>query len=166
MRRGFLLVITCVCALLPLARAQVKTEPGKSPKAVLAAYIEAWNRRDYDAFDRLLASDGVHEDLAAGFRGQGAAQVKEFMSEVLKEEPDFVWKVTNVIESGNTVVAEWNWTATHTGDSPIGRVTGKHITGRGATVAVIKNGRIQRFTDYYDNASFFPKIPGGPSGGN
>lgn len=166
MRKAILLLITRVFALLPLAHAQLKTESPKSPKAVLTAYIEAWNRRDYATFDELLASDGVQEDLAVGFRGQGAAQVEGFMREILKAEPDFVWKVTNVIESGDTVVAEWTWTATHTGDSPIGRVAGKHITGRGASVAVIKNGRIQRLTDYYDNASFFPKSPSGQTGGN
>ena len=157
MKKKLLLAILCLCVFSHTAHAQVKTEAAKSPKAVLAAYIEAWNQHDYAAFDTLLAPDGVHEDIAEGFHGQGAEQVKNFMRDVLKAEPDYVWKTTSVIESGNTVVAEWTWTATYTGDSPIGQLTGKHITGRGACVAVIKDGRIQRVTDYYDNASFFPK---------
>jgi steroid delta-isomerase-like uncharacterized protein len=163
MKKAFLLAVICVYPLFHIAHAQAKKDPARSPKAVLEAYIEAWNHRDYSAFDNLLGSDGIHEDLAEGFHGQGAEPVKGFMRDVLKAEPDFVWKTTNVIESGDTVVAEWTWTATYTGDSPIGQVTAKHISGRGASVAVVKDGRIQSLSDYYDNASFFSKDQ---SGGN
>jgi steroid delta-isomerase-like uncharacterized protein len=124
---------------------------------VLQAYVSAWNRHDFAAFDTLLAPDGIHEDLAAGFRGRGPAQIKDFMRELLKAQPDLEWKLTSVIESGPTVAAEWTWTSTFTGDGPSGPVVAKRISGRGATVAVIENGRIKRFTDYYDTLSYFPK---------
>jgi hypothetical protein len=32
-------------------------------------------------------------------------------------------------------------------------------------VAEIENGRIKRFTEYFDKASFFPKAPAEPTGG-
>jgi steroid delta-isomerase-like uncharacterized protein len=166
MKTKILLAVFCVCTLSHIAHTQVQKESATSPKAVLLAYVAAWNRHDYAAFDKLLAPKGIHEDLAEGFHGQGAEQVKSFMRDVLKVEPDFVWNVTNVIESGNTVVAEWTWAATYSGDSPIGRLTGQHVSGRGACVAVIKDGHIQRLTDYYDNASFFPKGAGHQSGDN
>jgi len=124
---------------------------------VLQAYISAWNHHDFAAFDRLLAPDGIHEDIAAGFRGEGPAQVKDFMRDMLKAQPDLEWKVTSIIESGPIVAAEWTWTSTFTGDSPSGPVVAKRIFGRGASVAVIENGRIKRFTDYYDTLSYFPK---------
>ena len=161
MRRGLVLLMTCVFAAFSAASAHAQAKAENTPRAVLETYVAAWNQHDHAAFNKLLAPDGIHEDLAFGFHGQGPAQVKDFMKEVLKMEPDFVWKLTNVIESGNTVAAEWTWTATYTGDSPSGPVTAQHVTGRGATVAVIENGRIQRFSDYYDNASFFPKAPSG-----
>ncbi|GAC1695668.1 MAG: hypothetical protein PVS2B3_06450 [Steroidobacteraceae bacterium] len=135
------------------------THAVRSPKTVLQAYVSAWNRHDAAAFDALLAPKGIHEDIAAGFRGEGPAQVKDFMREILKAEPDLTWQLTTIIESGPIVAAEWTWTATHTGDSPNGRVVAKRISGRGATVAVIENGRIKRFTDYYDTASYFPQAP-------
>jgi predicted ester cyclase len=76
---------------------------------------------------------------------------------MLKAQPDLEWKVTSIIESGPLVAAEWTWTSTFTGDSPSGPVVAKRISGRGASVAVIENGRIKRFTDYYDTLSYFPK---------
>src|SRR5207249_11758263 len=97
----------------------------------------------------------------AGFRGEGPAQVKDFMREMLKAEPDLNWRLSIIIESGPIVAAEWTWTATYTGDSPGGLMVAKRISGRGATVAVIENGQIKRFTDYYDTASYFPQTPSG-----
>jgi hypothetical protein len=33
----------------------------------------------------------------AGFRGEGPAQAKDFMRDMLKAEPDLEWKVTSII---------------------------------------------------------------------
>jgi steroid delta-isomerase-like uncharacterized protein len=140
-----------------VAHPRTTTHASQSPKAVLQAYISAWNRHDFAAFDTLLAPDGIHEDIAQGFRGEGPAQVKDFMRDMLKAQPDLEWQVTSVIESGPIVAAEWTWTSTFTGDGPSGPVVAKRISGRGASIAVIKNGRIKRFTDYYDTLSYFPK---------
>jgi len=108
-----------------------------------------------------LASDGTHEDIAAGFKGQGPAQIKGFMRDMLKQQPDLNWQLTTVLESGPIVAAEWSWTSTYTGDSPAGPVKARRISGRGASVAVIEHGRIERFTDYYDMGSYFPQAPSG-----
>jgi hypothetical protein len=82
------------------------------------------------------------------------------MQEVIAVEPDFDWRLTNVVD-GPVLAAEWTWTATYTGDCPtIGHVAGKQTSGRGASVAVIENGRIKRFTDYYDFASFCRALAG------
>jgi steroid delta-isomerase-like uncharacterized protein len=126
---------------------------------VLEAYVAAWNRHDSAAFDTLLAADAVHEDLAQGFVGKSPAEVKGMMSELLKMQPDFEWKLTKTIENGSMVAAEWTWTATYTGPGPTGPVKNLRISGRGASVVEIENGKIKHFTDYYDNASYFPKPP-------
>jgi hypothetical protein len=64
-----------------------------------------------------------------------------------------------VIGTGLIVAAEWTWTATYTGDlpAPCGHVVRLHSTARGAAVAEFENGKIKRFTDYYDMASFCRK---------
>jgi steroid delta-isomerase-like uncharacterized protein len=154
MRRFALVIAICLCGLVQICASQ---ETPSSAKSVLDAYVSAWNRHDFAAFDKVLAADAIHDDLGYGFHGQGAAQIKDFMRAVLKAEPDYDWRLTKIIVSGSDVAAEWTWTATYTGDSPSGPVVGQRIAGRGVAIVQIENGRIKRFTDYYDVASFFPK---------
>jgi steroid delta-isomerase-like uncharacterized protein len=152
--------ITTAACLILLASASARQEKQttsamSSGKAVLEAYVSAWNRHDFAALDKVLTPDAVHEDIAWPSRDEGPAQIKKFMQEMIALEPDFDWRLTNIIDSGSAVAAEWTWTATYTGDCPtVGHVVGMHASGRGASVAVIENGRIKRFTDYYDFASF------------
>jgi steroid delta-isomerase-like uncharacterized protein len=152
---------TCLCAVLLACGRQAKTQNSQSGRAVLEAYVSAWNRHDFAAFDKLLTADAIHEDIAQGFRGQGAAQIKDSMRAMIEGQPDLNWRLTTAVDTSPVVAAEWTWTSTFTGDSPIGPVVRKRISGRGASIAVIENGRIKRFTDYYDMASFFPKAPAG-----
>ena len=137
------------------AKQQASTAP--SGKALLDAYVSAWNRHDSAAFDTLMTTDAVYTDVALGFKGTGPAETKAFMRDVISMEPDFDWHMTKVIEDGPNMAAEWTWTATYTGDSPSGPVTAKRISGVGSSHLETENGKIKRFTDYYDVASFFPK---------
>jgi len=123
---------------------------------MLQTYVDAWNRHDSLALDTLLAPTGVHEDLAWGFRGEGPAAVRAFMRDVIAVSPDYKWEITRSFADGQHVAAEWTWTATYTGPSPIGPVTNRHVSGRGAAIVRIEDGKIAHFTDYYDVASFFP----------
>jgi steroid delta-isomerase-like uncharacterized protein len=133
-----------------------KKQPVQGDKAIVAAYVGAWNAHDTVAIDTLLASGATHEDIAHNFRGRSAKEVKNLMRELLATQPDFKWNITNTIEDGRFVAVEWTWTATYTGPDPSGKnVTGKRISGRGTSVAEVEDGRIKRFTDYYDDASFF-----------
>lgn len=134
-------------------------EASSDGRRVLEAYVAAWNSHDSTAFDTLMTADAVHEDIAQGFRG-GPAETKAFMRGLIAVEPDFKWTLTDVFESGSHVAAEWTWTGTYTGDSPIGPVTNFRGSTTGATIAEIENGRIKRVTDYYDVASFFRKTHG------
>ncbi|HMJ18853.1 MAG TPA: ester cyclase [Gemmatimonadaceae bacterium] len=127
-----------------------------SGKTVVEAYVRAWNQHDSVALDSILAPDAIHEDIAQNFRGKGSAEVVKFMRGAVAVEPDFKWQVTNSIEEGRYVALEWTWTATHTGPDPANKsVKNKRISGRGASFAEVENGKIKRFTDYFDMASLF-----------
>lgn len=152
------IAIVTIVVLSVGCAAREEPPPSTDGRRVLEAYVAAWNRHDSTAFDTLMAPDGIHEDIAQGFRG-GPAETKEFMRALIALEPDFKWTLTEVYETGSHVAAEWTWTATYTGDSPIGPVTNFRGSARGATIAEIENGRIKRLTDYYDNASFFRAAP-------
>ena len=140
------------------ANDEVAMRRAQSPRVVIQALMSAFNRHDFAALDALVAPAGVYEDFAARFRGVGPAQVKDFLRAVIEREPDFSWQLTSAIESGSRVAAEWTWTALFTGDGPNGRhLVAEKVSGRGATIAIIENGRIKQLHDYYDDASFFPK---------
>jgi len=125
---------------------------------VVKAYVDAWNRRDSAAFDSLMAPRGTHEDIPWAFIGNGPAGAKQLMKAVLSLQPDFVWQITDVVEQGSKVAAQWTWTATYTGPDPQERpVKNVHVSGRGTAVVEVENGKIKKLTDYYDVASFFPK---------
>jgi steroid delta-isomerase-like uncharacterized protein len=160
---------TCLCAVILTSSWQAETQTQKSGRPVLEAYVSAWNRHDFAAFDKLLTADAIHEDIAwppQGFRGQGPAQIKDFMRAMIEGQPDLNWHLTTVVEAGPVVAAEWTWTSTYTGESPIGPVVRKRISARGASIAVIENGRIKRFSDYYDLASAFRELPAGSAAAN
>jgi steroid delta-isomerase-like uncharacterized protein len=157
MRRLAIGVTSFFCAMAQICASQTKPATPSTPKSVLGAYIAAWNSRDFTAFDKLLTADAIHEDVSQGVHARGSAEIKELLRTSVQYEPDFKWQLTHVFQSGSYVAAEWTWTATHTGNSPIGPVVGMHISQRGASIAIIENGRIKRMTDYYDDASGYPK---------
>ena len=125
----------------------------RSPTAVFNDYVAAFNRHDTDALDPLLTPESLHKDIASDFYGKGPAQIKEFVREILKSQPELRWHATTLVESGSVVAAEWTWTSHYTGDGPNGPVKSKLVSARGATIAVIENRKVKRFTDYFDFAS-------------
>ena len=133
-----------------------KKQPVQGDKAVVDAYVRAWNQHDTIAIDTLLAPDGVHEDIAQNFRSRSRRDVINFMRGTVATEPDYKWTVTNSVDEGKFVALEWTRTATYTGPDPTGKpATRRRISSRGASIAEVENGRIKRFTDYFDLASFF-----------
>ena len=147
---AFLILSVVSCAVYS------KKQPVETDKAVVMAYVKAWNQRDSVAIDTLLTRDGVHEDIAQNFRGKGSKAIVGFVRSITASQPDFKWTVDNSLEDGQNVVLEWTWTATYTGPDPAGKqVSRRRISGKGSSIAELDNGKIKHFTDYYDAASFF-----------
>ena len=144
-----------LCVLALILSWQARTQTGPSGKALLEAYVSAWNRRDFAALDKLLASDAVHEDLARPSREVGPAEIKQSLRTTMEDHPDLTWHVTSIVDGGSLLAAEWVWTGTFTGDSTVRPVAPRRISGRGVSVVVVENGRIKRFSDYYDFDSVF-----------
>jgi steroid delta-isomerase-like uncharacterized protein len=145
-----------VFAVVAAACAVEQKPPAAGGKVVVEGYVRAWNQHDSAAFDTIVAPDAIYEDIAQNFRGKGPGEVVTFMRGIIGAEPDFKWTVTNSIEDGKFVALEWTWTATYTGPDPTRKqVTKKAVAGKGSSFAEVDNGKIKRFTDYYDQASFF-----------
>jgi steroid delta-isomerase-like uncharacterized protein len=147
---ALLVLSTIACAVYE------KKQPVEGDEAIVAAYVRAWNQHDSTAIDTLLAPGAVHEDVAQNFRSRSSRDVMNFMRDLIATQPDFKWTITNSYEDGRIVTLDWRWSSTYTGPDSSGKnVSGKRISGKGASIAEVENGRIRRFTNYYDRASFF-----------
>src|SRR5215471_14892129 len=115
--RTMVIAVASLILLATVSAQQSKqtASPMSSGKAVLEAYVSAWNHHDFAALDKLLTPDAVHEDVAQGVHAQGLAEIKNFMREEIEGEPDVEWRLTTVVDAGS-VVAEWTWTGTYTGE--------------------------------------------------
>ncbi|HET7151311.1 MAG TPA: nuclear transport factor 2 family protein [Candidatus Acidoferrum sp.] len=97
---------TCLCALALTFTWQATPQAQPSGKALLEAYVSAWNRRDFSALDNLLAPDAVHEDMARPSRDVGPAQFNRSIRATLEAQPDLNWHVTSIVDGGSVVAAE------------------------------------------------------------
>ena len=153
--RSYAAPVLFVAALVSCAVYSTKP-PVEGDRAVALAYVQAWNSHDTVAIDTLLAGNGVQEDIPRNFRAAGAKAVNEFMRRVVRTDPDFRWTVTNSMEEGRYVGLEWTWTSSYTGRDPSGKqVSNRRTSGRGASIVEVDDGKIKRFTNYYDTPSFF-----------
>ncbi len=154
-KRPFAVAI-CLCIFALTFSLQTRTQTQASGTALVEAYVSAWNRRDFAALDKLLAPDALHEDMARPSRDVGPAQINQSIRTTIEAQPDLHWRLISVVDGGGSVIAaEWVWSGTFTGDSPVAPVVPRRISGRGASVVVIENGRIKRLSDYYDFGSIF-----------
>jgi steroid delta-isomerase-like uncharacterized protein len=154
--RSFPYLSGCVFAVVAAACAVQQKPPAAGGKAIAEAYVQAWNKHDFAALDTILAPDAIHEDFAQNFHGQGRSAIAEFMRQNIVAEPDLKWQITNSIEDGRFVALEWTWNATYTGPDATGKpVTNKKISAKGASFVDVENGKIKRFSDYYDLGSAF-----------
>jgi steroid delta-isomerase-like uncharacterized protein len=154
--RSFTYLSGCVFAVVAAACAVEQKPPAAGGKAIAEAYVQAWNKHDFAALDTILAPDAVHEDIAQNVHAKGIAAIKDFMRQDIASEPDLKWQMTSEVEDGRFVAFEWTWASTYTGPDVAGKtVTNRKISGRGASFVEIENGKIKRFTDYYDLGSYF-----------
>lgn len=129
-----------------------------SPEATVRSYYDALNARDYARAAGPIAEDceWVSIPTANVFRGPAAivAGLREFTTAF----PDWHVQVERVIPSGRYVVVEWLTEGTFQhpfrGHAP----NGKRFARRGCAVAEVESGRIVRYRDYYDRASFYAQL--------
>ena len=107
-------------------------------KARLAAFIEVvWNRGDVAAVpDYLAAANTIHHDPGDPWEGRTLDHAGGFAKRLLQSRapfPDQRFTVLRMAEDEDAVIMTWTWEATHLGDFPGFRATGRTIRMSGAT---------------------------------
>lgn len=157
------LVSLLACLMLGCSSRPGPASRTTSPQPLLEALVQAWDNHDFAALDTLMDPQAIHEDLALGFRGEGLEQIKGFMRHTFELIPDFDWRPINILVDGSEAAAEWTMAGTYSGDTPQGPVKNRLFSVRGASVVVTDNGRITRFTDYYNLAEFYRQVTEKPA---
>lgn len=120
----------------------------RAPQYILQSVLTALNNgkipEAVDQFDDHFAFN----DHALGLEFTDKRRLTEFLQKSRKLFPDTVVEITAIFESGHHVIAEWKLTATETVSYWI--QLQMPISLSGVLIAQIENGKIKRWSDYYD----------------
>ena len=122
-------------------------------KAIGRKFIEAYNKRNLDLFDDLLAPDYFDHTSKVGPEG-----LKQLMNMAFKAFPDFHETIEDIIAEGDKVWVRITFTATHKGEWMGIAPTGKKITTEMVDIFRIANGKLVEYRDVNNNLDFLKKL--------
>lgn len=122
-------------------------------------FEEVWNRKNDDAIDSMLTPDCIvyglpDPDVVLRGTGEFRAVHRSFCGAF----PDLQITVEDVIAAGDRVAARWRATGTHLGNDLGFPATGKLTVLDGATIGVIRDGRICEAWNMMDMGHLFESL--------
>jgi len=121
----------------------------KTPERVLQSMLLALNEGRISDAVADFDDQFIFADHALDLEFTDRANLADFFQKSRELFPDAVVDVLSIRESGDQAVAEWKLTATQSvryGNMPFRF----RISLSGVTIACIQNGKIVRWSDYYD----------------
>ena len=127
---------------------------------IVNQHYEGINTGDVDLAMKCLASNV--ETMTPDGVSTGLASFRELSLAFLTAVPDGKIEAKRIIEAGDTVVVEGEYSGTHTGPlaSPDGIVapTGRRFSFVFADIFTVKNGQVVTHHIYWDNMSFMTQL--------
>jgi steroid delta-isomerase-like uncharacterized protein len=108
--------------------------------------------------------------VAIGLAAHGQDEIRAHLDRLYTAVPDFTVEVTNGFVAGDQAVVEWEISGTYSSDFPgLPPAAGQHFSLRGASVFALTDGKIRRYTEYWDAYAFLVQLgalpaPGAASG--
>jgi predicted ester cyclase len=115
-------------------------------KAIVRGFIDAYNKRNFDLLDDLVAPDYV--DHANHI--QGLESLKQLMNMGVKGVPDWHEIIEDIIAEGDKVWVYLAYTGTHTGEMFGITPTGNKITTTAVDIYRIVNGKLAEYWNVTD----------------
>ena len=122
-------------------------------KAIVRRFVEAYNKRNLDAFDDLLAPDYFDRTSQVGREG-----LKQLMNMAFIAFPDLHETIEDIIAEGDKVWVRITFTGTHSGEWMGMAPTGKKITTEMVDIFRIVNGKLVEYRDVNNNLDFLKKL--------
>ena len=109
-------------------------------KAIARRFLdELWNQGDFNAVNRLLASDYDGHSSSEIHGTEGAIK---FISKLRAAFPDFRFSILDQIEEGDKAATRWTINGTHTGEFQGMPPSGNRMELTGSTIFRIADGKL------------------------
>ncbi len=115
-----------------------KTARSEENKAIVRRFIEAYNTRNLDWFDEIIAPDYLDH----AHQQQGLENLKQIFKIAFIGMPDWHETIEDIIAEGDKVWVRLTYTGTHTGEWFGLAPTGKKITATAVAIYRIVNGKL------------------------
>ena len=120
--------------------------------------LEAWENRDWDAIRKVLHSDYVY----TGPDGESAAGIEDGLQtgwiSFAESFPDGKCHVNAVFVDGKTIVTEFRFNGTHTGDFEGIAPTGNRVKIDFCNLMHLKDGKVFSERDYFDTQGLMSQL--------
>ena len=120
-----------------------------TPVDILQSVLAALNQRNISTAVDQFADDFAFNDYALDLQFTDKGRLTEFFAKAQELFPGTRVKLVSTFECGDYAIAEWKLTATHT--ESFGSLAYRFpIVLHGSTIVQTQNGKVVRWSDYYD----------------
>lgn len=130
--------------------APAQTPAPADPESVIERFLDAYRARDVERWIGVMSPSIAFEDPTARLKADGHAQIRKMGEQLRASYRDITIEVHSMVVSGEQVATEVTISATVT--RPDG--TTRNISVRGASFFVVRGGRVEKWTDYFDVQTF------------
>ena len=127
-------------------------------KAIVRRFMEAYNKRNLDIFEELVAPDYFDHV----FQQKGRENLKQLFTMAFEAFPDWYEAIEDIIAEGDKVWVRVKATGTHTGEWDLFGVTlpptGKKVTLMMVFIWRIANGKLAEGWEVDDNLDFLREL--------
>lgn len=128
-------------------------------KQILRDYTEMWNEQDASRIpDVVSESFVVYNPTLPDGEARGHDGLEEWMNTVWTGFPDFQVEITDLLASGETVMAEVNYAMTHEGEFNDIPPTEQRANFTAMAKFRTEDGKVKEHRDYVDRQEFFEQI--------
>ena len=120
---------------------------------VIEGFFRAMNEHDEEEMARHCTPNIVADEVAEAEPFVGADDFKKSYSEVFQGYPDCISEVEEWFVDGDAVICQVRWKAVNSGVFRGSEPTGKSVDLRIAYFFKLRDGKIDRITEYYDVAT-------------
>jgi len=139
-----------------------ETAAGREVGDVGRTILDAYNARDFDRLDAVIAPDGEFRNVPTGEVFRGAEGMKQYQRNWATAFPKSRVEVRNLVACGETVTMEYIGRGTQTGplNTPQGTIqpTGRDVELPLCDVLTVRGGKVTDGRTYYDVATLMRQL--------